>query len=143
MTDAPMNSTQLREWSGHMLTNAIRRRNAIEQTTQAMAEATGSATSPDGTVTVTVDGWGAVTALQIHGHEELARTVTSVIREAAGHARAGTRSAVEDLLAEGVLREPPVGMPPDLRAEPVPAPPSPRRSRRDEDDNVSSIYDYD
>src|SRR5262245_23991323 len=137
MTDAPMDSSQLREWSAHILTNAIRRRAAIEQTTQTLAEATGSAVSPDGAVEVTVDAWGALTALRIRGHEELARTVTAVVREAAEHARAGTRSTMEGRLAEGVLREPPVGMPPDLRAEPVPAPPRPRD---DEDDALGSIY---
>lgn len=142
MTDAPMDSTQLREWSGHILTNAIRRRQAIDHATDSMAQATGSSTSPDGTVTATVDAWGALTSLRIHGHEELARTVTSVIRDAAEQARAGTRSTVEELLADGVLREPPVGMPPDLRAEPVPAPP-PRGLRVVEDDGLDSIYDYD
>jgi hypothetical protein len=81
MTETPMDSFQLREWSGHILTNAVRRRQAIEAVTDTMAQATGSSTSPDGTVTVTVDGWGAVTSLRIHGHEELARTVTSVIGE--------------------------------------------------------------
>lgn len=139
----PMSSSELREWSGHILTNAIRRRQTIERATQAMAQATGSATSPDGAVTATVDAWGALTALRIEGHEDLARTVTAVIRQAAEHARAGTRATVEELLADGVLREPPVGMPPDLRAEAVPAPPAPRRGRPDEDDEVDSIYDYD
>lgn len=143
MSETPMSSAELREWSSHILTNAVRRRQAIEQATQDMARASGSATSPDGTVTATVDAWGALTNLAIHGHEDLATTVTAVIREAAADARAGTRSTVESLMADGVLREPPVGMPPHLRVEPAPVPPPPRRPRPDEDDEVDSIYDYD
>ena len=139
MSDAPMDSSQLREWSAHILTNAVRRRQTIEQASRTMAEARGSATSPDGTVSATVDAWGAVTDLRIHGHEDLARTVAAVVREAAAQARAGTRATVAELLADGVLREPPVGMPPDLPpVRPVPAP-----ARTYDDDGVDSIYDYD
>ena len=41
------------------------------------------------------------------------------------------------------MREPPVGMPPDLRGGRVPALPPPDRPGADEDDGVDSIYDYD
>lgn len=117
---------------------------ATEEADGTMARAIGSATSSDGVVMATVDGWGVLTSLRIRGHEDLARTVTAVIREAAGDASAGTRSTVESPPAGRLPPQPPVGTSPDLRGGRVPALPAlPAPHRRDADDEVNSIYDYD
>ncbi len=121
--EARMTSAQLVERSAHVLTTAIRRRAAVEQAEQAIAAATGSASSPDGAVTATVDAWGTLTSLRVNGHDALAATVTAVVRQAAEQARSGVRSTMEGLLNEGVLREPPLGRPEPLRLTAVPAAP--------------------
>jgi hypothetical protein len=122
--EARMTSAQLVERSAHVLTTAIRRRAAVEEAERAIATATGTASSPDGAVTATVDAWGTLTSLRVDGHDALAATVTAVVRQAAEQARSGVRSTMEGLLNEGMLREPPLGRPEPLGLTPVPpAPP--------------------
>jgi hypothetical protein len=125
--EARMTSAQLVERSAHVLTTAIRRRAAVEQAEQAIAAATGSASSPDRAVTATVDAWGTLTSLRVNGHDALAATITAVVRQAAEQARSGVRSTMEGLLNEGVLREPPLGRPEPLRLTAVP--PTPEHPR--------------
>ncbi|TDV53740.1 YbaB/EbfC family nucleoid-associated protein [Actinophytocola oryzae] len=129
MNDFVEQARQLGAEAAHLYSVTRRRKEALRGAEQQALQATGTASSPDGEVQVTVDAGGMVTGLELtraalrRNPGDLAALVTSVIQEAAGQARAAVRDVYEPLRGEGIVRGIPVLMPaPD--AEP------PTRRRR-------------
>ncbi|MEV8439847.1 YbaB/EbfC family nucleoid-associated protein [Actinosynnema sp. NPDC051121] len=114
-----------------------RREETLRAARERAVAATGEASSPDGSVRVTVDAGGMVTALDLapsalgSDPSRLAALVVRVAQEAAGRARAAVREVYTPLQREGVLRDAPVLLPEPHRG--APPPPRPRPQPRDDD----------
>lgn len=115
-----------------------RREETLRVARERAVAATGEASSPDGSVRVTVDAGGMVTGLDLapsapaSDPSRLAALVVRVAQEAAGRARAAVRAVYTPLQREGVLRDAPVLLPEPSPAHQAP-PPRPRPQPRDDD----------
>lgn len=132
----------MRDQVNGMLADLQRRTATLKEAQQRAAGVSGTATSRDGAVTVSVNAAGVVTDVRLAPNtfdrttpEKLARTITELARGAAGDARAQTESIFAPL-QEGVPDLPDIlpGAPSlqDLRPPPVQ---ETSRSRRGPDDD--------
>jgi hypothetical protein len=116
---------QLSAEAQHLYSVTKRRKEAVRAATEQALEATGEASSPDGSVRATVDAGGMLTNLELSAKAsrtdpgDLAALVTMVTQQAAARARAAVQEVFEGLRNEGVALGVPVLLPgPAPEAEP-------------------------
>ncbi|MFB9566294.1 YbaB/EbfC family nucleoid-associated protein [Saccharopolyspora hordei] len=148
--DLAARNAALRDQIDSMLADLRRRTADIQEKQAAAAQQTHEISSDDGMVTVRVDATGTVQELSLSPKaferttpEKLSRTITSVIREAAGTAQRHLQAEFAPLAdvsdvpevpgvpsLAGLLRQGPLVEPPDPEAE--------RRKRREEESAASA-----
>lgn len=114
-----------------MHVRALRRNSAkvMADTLARAREITGTASSPDGSITVVVDSTGMLTSLDLgtsrHANATLITQVTAAIQKAAARARAEVRNLYATLVDGGVIDELPDWLPEPPHVTPPPvAPPA-------------------
>lgn len=138
MNSAELNAqaAQLTERTAHVYSRVHRRNETLAAAREQAVAATGSASSSDGSVRVSVDAGGMLTDLVLapgalqQNPRQLAAVVVQVAQQAAAVARAAVRDVYAPLQNEGVVREAPVLLPEVAAPPPVAAPPA--RPRRQE-----------
>ncbi|MBB5807801.1 hypothetical protein F4560_007569 [Saccharothrix ecbatanensis] len=132
-------AAQLTEQAAHLYSRVHRRNETLRAARERAIAATGEASSPDGSVRVSVDAGGMLTGLELapsalgQDPRRLAALVVGIAQEAAGRARAAVRDVYTPLQNEGVVREAPVLLPEPPTRPPTPPPPSSRPQPRDAD----------
>ncbi|MER7083981.1 Conserved DNA-binding protein YbaB [Saccharopolyspora kobensis] len=150
--DLAARNAALRDQIDNMLSDLRRRTAEIQEKQDAAARQTFEVASDDGMVTVRVDATGTVQELALSSKaferttpEKLARSITSVIREASGTAQRRLQSEFAPLAdtsdvpdvpgvpsLAGLLNRGPLVQPPDPELE--------RRQRREEDTAAASSH---
>ncbi|WP_440901201.1 YbaB/EbfC family nucleoid-associated protein, partial [Actinosynnema sp.] len=101
-------NAQLRDTLDSVMREVRQRTEALKDVQAAVAALSGRASSPDGAVTAVVDATGVLDRLELSPRaferstpEQLARTITQVVRQAAGSVREQVSGAVAPLAEDG------------------------------------------
>lgn len=133
-------NAQLRDTLDGLMRELKQRTDGLKDAQAAISAMSGYASSPDGTVTAKVDSTGVLDELELTSRaferttpEQLARTITQVIRKAAGNVREQVQAEMAPLTSDANMVDLPDLVPgaPSLRDifkveqrdEPVPPPP--------------------
>ncbi|XVS63718.1 YbaB/EbfC family nucleoid-associated protein [Actinosynnema sp. CA-299493] len=137
-------TTDHRAQVDELLADYRRSRDQLASVQRDLARISGSATSPDGSVTAVVDAKGALTDLELRDDAyrlrpaQLARLIVSTAREAAAKAAEGAYRTLSPVLPAGTDPEALLRGTADLRPEEIgvdePQPPQPTRRRPVADD---------
>ncbi|GAA2663787.1 MULTISPECIES: YbaB/EbfC family nucleoid-associated protein [Actinosynnema] len=115
-------NAQLRDTLDSVMREVRQRTEALKDVQAAVAALSGRASSPDGSVTAVVDSTGVLDRLELGPRaferstpEQLARTITAVVRQAAGSVRDQVSGAMAPLAEDG---EPRIDLPDILPGAP-------------------------